>query len=144
MASVAIISYDKFNNPIFTPVVCTYDSETGVITIPDTITGGGEVEACYYTDGTFDNDLTDDIKRILGLCVQYVWTSRFVNDYVVQSAKVHDKDFNISSEANYNRAETERLNRLRDHLYDEQRSLEQNLRYGQTVTSNKKLAMPAE
>lgn len=144
MASAAIITYDKFNNPVFTPVACTYDSETGTITIPETIEGGGEVEVYYYTDGTFDNDLADDIKRILGLCVQYVWTSRFVNDYVVQSAKVHDKDFNISSEANYNRAETDRLNRLRDHLYDEQRSLEQNLRYGQTVSSGKKLTMPVE
>lgn len=144
IACATSVSYDKFNNPIFTPLTCEYDSETGVITVQDAIESGAHIEVDYYTDGVFDNDLTDDIKRILGLCVQYVWTSRFVNDYVLQSPKVHDKDFNISSEANYNRAETERLNRLRNHLYDEQRSFEQNLRYGQTVPNAKQLIMPTE
>ena len=144
VVSGALLTYDHFNNPVYTPFSgFEYDAETGDITVTQQIPQNAILEMSYYNDGSFANELPGEIKRILGLCVQYVWTSRFINDYVMQSPKVHDKDFNISSEANYNRAETDRLNRLRDHLYDEQRALEQNLRYGQTVKSEAlKLTMP--
>ena len=78
LMSVQILSEEDNGVVGVTPYIgATYDSETGNVTFPAGLTEGTQFQMDFYTDGTFDNDLTEEEKRILGLCVDYVWNVRF-------------------------------------------------------------------
>lgn len=106
-----------------------YNSETGTVTFPAGINAGTEFQIDFYTDGSFDNTLTGEEKRILGLCVALVWNERFTGDWLNRQPKIHDKSFSVGSESAYTRAETERMRTVRAALNDELRRYEQNLAY---------------
>lgn len=113
-----------------TPYIgATYDSETGNVTFPAGLTEGTQFQMDFYTDGTFDNDLTEEEKRILGLCVDYVWNVRFSGNWLNMQPKVQDANFTVGSEANYTRAQTERMRQKRIALNDEIHKYAQNVAY---------------
>lgn len=113
-----------------TPYIgATYDSETGNVTFPAGLTEGTQFQMDFYTDGTFDNDLTEEEKRILGLCVDYVWNVRFSGNWLNMQPKIQDANFSVGSEANYTRSQTERMRQKRIALNDEIHKYAQNIAY---------------
>lgn len=107
------------------------DPETGEVTlaIDGEIPAGTPIDIDIYTDGYFDRELAYDVKMILGLCVQYVWESRFANAFLTQAPKIKDRSFDTGSESNMTRANTERLRSLLDTLNDKMRAFEQRVTY---------------
>ena len=130
LMSVQIISEEDNGVVGVTPYIgATYDSETGNVTFPAGLTEGTQFQMDFYTDGTFDNDLTEEEKRILGLCVDYVWNVRFSGNWLNMQPKVQDANFTVGSEANYTRAQTERMRQKRIALNDEIHKYAQNVAY---------------
>lgn len=128
--SVQIRSEEENGVVGVTPYIgATYDSETGNVTFPAGLTEGTQFQMDFYTDGTFDNDLTEEEKRILGLCVDYVWNVRFSGNWLNMQPKVQDANFTVGSEANYTRAQTERMRQKRIALNDEIHKYAQNVAY---------------
>lgn len=130
LMSVQILSEEENGVVGVTPYIgATYDSETGNVTFPAGLTEGTQFQMDFYTDGTFDNDLTEEEKRILGLCVDYVWNVRFSGNWLNMQPKVQDANFTVGSEANYTRAQTERMRQKRIALNDEIHKYAQNVAY---------------
>lgn len=130
LMSVQILSEEENGVVGVTPYIgATYDSETGNVTFPAGLTEGAQFQMDFYTDGTFDNDLTEEEKRILGLCVDYVWNVRFSGNWLNMQPKVQDANFTVGSEANYTRAQTERMRQKRIALNDEIHKYAQNVAY---------------
>ena len=130
LMSVQILSEEDNGVVGVTPYIgATYDSETGNVTFPAGLTEGTQFQMDFYTDGTFDNDLTEEEKRILGLCVDYVWNVRFSGNWLNMQPKVQDANFTVGSEANYTRAQTERMRQKRIALNDEIHKYAQNVAY---------------
>ena len=75
--------------------------------------------------------------NILGMCFQVVWQDRFNTDWLSMVTKIEDKSFYEQNRANKMKADTERLNQLRQKLYGEMRRYEQNLYQKQTVSFTK-------
>lgn len=107
------------------------DPETGAITldIPADIPVDTPIVLDFYTDGLFDRELDYRVKRILGLCVQLEWEMRFVNAFLIQTPKIKDKSFDVGSESNLTRANSERVRMLTDNLNDEMRKFAQDVAY---------------
>ena len=114
------------------PLRSEYDSETGNVTVYGA-ENGAVIEIDFYKDGEFKNDLDDRAKRILGLCVQYEWERRFLNAFLIQQPKIHDKSFDVGSESNMMRVGNERLRMLHDHLEQEMNAYEQDIYYKNVV-----------
>ena len=107
-----------------------YDAQTGNVTIStNEISAGEQIALDFYTDGYFDRELGYDMKDILGLLIQYVWESRFANDYLIQQPKIKDKSFDVGNEANYMRAATERMRYLSERINQRLKAFEQRLAY---------------
>ena len=106
-----------------------YDPDTGAVTFPGGISEGTRFRLDFYTDGTFDNTLSQEEKRILGKCVALVWNEHFAADWLNLQPKIQDKSFSVGSEANHIRSLTERGRVLRSALYEEMRRYAQNLAY---------------
>ena len=66
LCSAGVIEEDDLGTPIYVPVDITYDTDTGDVTVNEVVEGGRTVQFDFYTDGYFDNDLTDEMKNILG------------------------------------------------------------------------------
>lgn len=115
----------------------TYDAETGVVTFPDDTPEGTRFRLDFYQDGTFDRDLSDAEKRILGLCMKEIWTEHFSADWLNMQPKVNDKSFNVGSEANHIRSMTERGRTVSSALYAEMKKYEQNLAYNAVVRNRR-------
>lgn len=81
----------------------------------------------FYTDGYFKEDLSVEIMRILGLCFQVVWQTRFNNDWLSNVSKVEDRSFSEQNRANKEKTDTERLARYKSDLNSAMRALERNL-----------------
>lgn len=123
---------DDFDNVILLPANgVTYDKEAGTVTFTATpenpIPKGTTFDMDFYTDGSFAETLTLEQMKILGLCFQIVWQTRFNNDYLSNVSKVEDKSFSEQNRANKENADTARLDAMRTHLAEEMRRYEQNL-----------------
>lgn len=128
LCCATLIAQDKFGNPVTSPLESEYDSATGNVTI--TGLGAGEIVSIdFYTDGYFENELSAEEKRILGLCLQEVWENRFTGNWLDRTPKVKDKSFEIGNEANQLRANNERLKNIRGNLDMELERYARNLAY---------------
>lgn len=123
---------DGYGGLMDVPVtVLESDPETGNVTIeiPEDLPADTPIVLDFYTDGLFDRELDYRVKRILGLCVQLEWEMRFVNAFLIQTPKIKDKSFDVGSESNLTRANTERIRMLTDNLNDEMRKFAQDVAY---------------
>ena len=104
---------------------------TGEVTIAisDDIPAGTVVQIDVYTDGVFDLVLDERVKHILGLFTQVEWEGRFINAFLVQTPKIKDKSFDVGSESNLSRANTERYRMLLDQANGEMLRFEQDVWY---------------
>ena len=109
------------------PVAHSYDAETGIVTLDSAVSAGSSVIMDFYTDGQFKNDLDDNQKRILSLCVAVDWYFQFANNYLGIANLVTDKSFSIKSPSEHIRANTERLRELQAQLRSELMAYEQRL-----------------
>lgn len=112
----------------------SYDSETGKVTFPVQSEAGLDYVMDFYTDGSFAKDLTDAVKRLLGLAVAVVWDERFSRNWLSLTMKVKDGSFETVNESNYMREAQSRLVSNRGLLNDELRKYEQDLAYRNTVS----------
>lgn len=145
LASAAYTTDDGYGGLMDVPVpILASDPETGEITleISSEIPAETPIVIDFYTDGTFDRELDYRIKRILGLCVQLEWEMRFVNAFLIQTPKIKDKSFDVGSESNLTRANTERIRMLTDNLNDEMRNFEQDVAYADVAGYKNSLLAP--
>lgn len=110
-----------------------YDPETGEVTMPVQESKGLEYSLDFYTDGTFEPDLTEAVKRLLGMAIAVVWDERFSRNWLSLTMKVKDSSFDTVNESNYMREVQARLVTNRKLLNDELRKYEQDLAYTNTV-----------
>ncbi len=132
LCSAVIRGTDRYGNPTETPCPARYDPETGTVTL-EGAQPGQVFDFDFYTDGYFEHDLTQEMKRILGLCVQSVWENRFTSAWLPREAKVNDRSFTAPNEANWTRAQEEKRRSLEATLNEELRNYEQNCAYMTTV-----------
>lgn len=132
LCSAVIRGKDRYGNLIETPVDVQYDPEAGDVTIAEAIPGT-IYDFDFYTDGYFKNELTQEMKRLLGLCVQSVWENRFTSEWLPRAAKVTDRSFTPPNEANWTRAQEEKRRSLAATLNEELRQYEYNCAYMRTV-----------
>lgn len=139
--SAGIITSDVYGNPVYTPIssgVASYDADTGVITLNpteiDPIESGCTLSFDFYTDGSFDNDLTAAQRRILALCIQYVWETSFVNDWLNRAPRAKDRSFDAGNVSSQTRANTERINAVKRTLDDEMTGYAQSCEYMENVS----------
>lgn len=142
ICSAGVIEEDDFGTPRYVPLDTTYDPETGDVTVKEVVEGGRTVQFDFYTDGYFDNDLTDEMKNILGLCMQYVWERRFNNDFLTRTPKIKDDSFDIGNESNWIAKGTERMRTLYGQLNSALVSFEQGLAAMETLPMGKKFKGP--
>lgn len=125
--------YDDFGNVILLPDngVVTYNSENGTIAIHATaanpVAKGTIYNIDFYTDGQFEENLSPEIMRILGMCFQVVWQMRFDNDWLSNVSKVEDKSFFEQNRANKIKADDARLAKYNSDLASAMRRYEQKL-----------------
>lgn len=139
LMSAGVVTQDVYGNPIYTPVAnVVYDNTTGDITIPasysEPIPAGTVYSFDFYTDGAFDNDLTDAQRRILALCIQYVWETAFANDWLNRAPRAKDRSFDAGNVSSQTRANTERINAVKRTLDDEMTGYAQSCEYMQNVS----------
>lgn len=132
LCSVVIRGEDRYGNPTETPYPVRYDPETGDV-IVESVIPGTVLDMDFYIDGYFKDELTQQMKRILGLCVQLVWELRFTSAWLPREAKVSDRSFTPPNEANWTRAQEEKRRSLETVLNEELRNYEQNCAYMTTV-----------
>lgn len=142
LCSAGVIEEDDLGTPVYVALDITYDNETGDMTLNQVVEAGRTVQIDFYTDGYFENDLTDDMKNILGLCVQYVWERRFNNDFLTRTPKIKDDSFDTGNESNWIAKGTERLRVIYGQLNSALVSFEQGLAAMQTLPSGGKFTMP--
>lgn len=142
LCSVEIIRLDKFGNPVSVPVQgTTYDAETGTVTIPEGPEVWDRLDINFYTDGAFPVELSYSEKEILGLCLQYIWESRYAGDWLNRVPKPKGKSFDVPSSAPQTRADTERLQFLKYQINGKIRSYMQSLAYQNVVPPAKQLTI---
>lgn len=145
LVSAVYTTDDGYGGLMDVPVPVLSDNpETGEVTLeisgelpPET-----PIVLDFYTDGVFDRELDYRVKRILGLCVQLEWEMRFVNAFLIQTPKIKDKSFDVGSESNLTRANTERIRMLTDNLNDEMRKLAQDVAYADVAGYKNSLINP--
>lgn len=142
LMSAGIIEEDDLGTPSYRSVDAEYDAETGTVTVNEVIEAGRELQFDFYTDGTFDYELTDEMKGILGLCVQYVWEFRFNNDFLPRTPKVHDDSFKTGNESNWIAKGTERMKMLYGQLNSAMVAFEQGLAAMETLPMASKFKKP--
>lgn len=140
------VSADVYGNPVYTPFTgATYDKDTGVITLAasdaEPVAKGTVFSFDLYTDGVFDNDLSDAQRRILALCLQYGWETSFVNDWLNRAPRAKDRSFDAGNVSSQVRANTERINAVRRTLDDEMTGYAQSCAYMQAVPPGGRLAL---
>ncbi|MBR3688895.1 MAG: hypothetical protein IKL85_07465 [Lentisphaeria bacterium] len=142
LCSVGTLEEDDLGDPVYRKVDADYDSDTGIITVNEALGVGAKVQADFYTDGQFEYDLTEDMKNILGLCVQYVWERRFNNDFLSRTQKVKDDSFEVGNESNWIAKGTERLKVIYGQLNSAMVGFEQGLAAMETLPSSRKFKGP--
>lgn len=116
----------------------SYDPETGEVTFPAGIAAGTEFQIDFYSDGTFANDLTPSIKRLLGLAIAIVWDERFTRNWLNMQQKIHDKSFDTVNEGTYMRESSNRLEKNRAEFFAQLRKYEQDCAYAKAVSRSGK------
>lgn len=106
-----------------------YDAQTGNVTFPEQDSAGIAYTMDFYTDGSFENELTAAQKRILGLCVACVWDERFFRNWLADAPKVHDRSFDLPNEANYMAQSVKKKTANRGLLNEELSKYEQDCAY---------------
>ena len=134
ICSTGIVSKDEDGNIKYDAIGNSYDSETGDVTILGTVHAGDTIQIDFYTDGYFDNDLTQDQKRILGLCVAVDWYYKFANSYLNVANLITDKTFQLRSPSEHIRVNTERYRMIEGKLSAELMAYEQKLYINQFVS----------
>lgn len=142
LCSAGVLEEDDLGAPVYRKIDAEYNSETGEVTVNDTVAPGSTVQFDYYTDGQFAYDLTEDMKNILGLCVQYVWERRFNNDFLTRTPKVKDDSFTVGNESNWIAKGTERLKAIYGQLNAAMVGFEQGLAAMQTLPAANKFKLP--
>lgn len=138
LCCACIIGEDQFRNPTVTPIRdIEYVADYGMVRMP-WLEPGTKVTIDFYKDGYFREHLTPEEKRILGLCVQLVWEARFSGNWLDRTPKVKDKTFDMGSEANQMRANSDRFRMLENSLNQELNRFEQNLAYRKTFGTGKR------
>lgn len=140
LMSAGTVTQDVYGNPIYTPISgASYDEDTGAVTIPASadapIEAGTVISLDFYTDGSFENELTGAQRRILGLCIQYVWETAFVNDWLNRAPRAKDRSFDAGNVANQVRTNTERITAVKRALDDAISAYSQNNAYMREVKS---------
>lgn len=110
-----------------------YDSETGNVTFPESVGAGIELQMDFYKDGSFAQDLTVRIKRLIGLAIAILWDERFTRNWLNMQQKIHDKSFDTVNEGTYTRETQNRLDKNRSDFYSQLRKYEQDCAYSRTV-----------
>lgn len=142
LMSAGIIEEDDLGTPSYRTVDASYNTETGAVTLNEVVESGRELQCDFYTDGTFDYELTDEMKGILGLCVQYVWEFRFNNDFLPRTPKVHDDSFKTGNESSWTSKGTERMKMIYGQLNSALVSFEQGLAAMETLPRASKFKKP--
>lgn len=129
-----LVEYDDFDNQILLPTSgVEYDDVAGTVTFTATaenpIPKGTTFDMDFYKDGYFIETLSHEIMRILGICFEIAWQTRFNNDFLSNVSKVEDKSFSEQNRANKENADTARLEEIRTRLAEAMRRYEQNLHY---------------
>jgi len=127
LCSVAMENKQSNGSVFLTPVDCSYDDETGDVTVNADVRTAQSLVLDFYTDGEFTNELDDEQKRIMSLAVACDWYFQFANDYLGIANLVTDKSFSIKSPSEHIRANTERMRYLREELRSELHAYEQRL-----------------
>ena len=141
LMSAGTMSEDVYGNPVYTPFSgATYDPETGDIAVEASfdapVAAGTVLSFDFYTDGTFDHDLTDGQRRILALCLQYVWEQAFADEWLNRAPRAKDRSFDAGNVSSQTRANTERLNAIKRTLDDEMTGYAQSCEYIQAVSDS--------
>lgn len=139
MASAVKRMDDGYGDVVLMPLAIEYNAENGTVTLQQEVEADTQIDIDFYTDGEFNYELGEEIKRILGLCVQLVWENRFVNNFLLQQPKIKDRSFDVGSEANHMNAGTNRLRALTQMLNGEMNAFEQSVAYT-NVLNNKPIA----
>lgn len=127
LCSVVIYTQDQYGNPTEIPYTSAqYNPLNGTVTFPAGLTFGTQFEIDFGTDGYFDKNLTQEMKRILGLAFQLVWENRFTGDWLARAPKLTDKSFLSPNEANWTRAQEEKRRGMEQTFNEELRRYEQN------------------
>lgn len=119
-----------YNHPI---EGAEYDPETGIVTIPAIDLTAGTIQIDFYKDGTFGNDLSPNIKHLLGLAIAIIWDERFTRNWLNIQMKNHDKSFDVVNEGTYMRESQARLEKNRAEFYAQMRKYEQDCAYAKSV-----------
>lgn len=127
LCSAAMENTESNGSVFLSPIDCSYDDETGDVTINADVRAGQSLVLDFYTDGVFDNELDDEQKRILSLAVACDWYFQFANDYLGIANLVTDKSFSIKSPSEHIKVNTDRMRYLREQLRSELHAYEQRL-----------------
>ena len=142
VASAVFSTDDGYGGLEDVPVpISAYDAETGEVTlvISSDISAGTAIQIDMYTDGVFEYTLSERVKHILALFTQVEWEGRFINAFLVQTPKIKDKSFDVGSESNLSRANTERYRMLQDQANGEMLRFEQDIWYADIAKLNDSL-----
>ena len=142
MMSAGIVEEDDLGTPYYRTLDADYAPETGIVTVNEVVEAGRKLQCDFYTDGTFDYELTEEMKEILGQCVQYVWELRFNNDFLSRTQKIHDDSFTTGNESNWIAKGTERLKTIYGQLNSALVSFEQGLAAMETLPRAAKFKKP--
>lgn len=128
--SVGQIAEDDYGDPEYTPIAgCTYDPETGDVTIRGTYEAGAVFDIDLYTSGAFAADLNETEKGILAFAIYNRYEHRFDNDVLERQAKIRDSAFTTISEASQTQAGTARQREVDSQLYAMLRAYQDNVEY---------------
>lgn len=127
--SAGIVEEDSFGDVEYTPMVCYYNAETGIVTLEGSYEAGSSVEIDLYTSGSFEAELNDTEKGILAFAIYNRYEHRFDNDVLERQAKIRDSAFTTISEASQTQAGTSRQREVDNQLYGMLRAYQDNVEY---------------
>lgn len=114
-----------------------YDPATGEVTFEEQDTNDITYMMDFYSDGSFAENLTDTVKRLLGLAMALVWDERFERTWLNLTPKIHDSSFETVNESNYTDKVNLRLRENRLAFYDELKKFEQDNAYYAAFSNQK-------
>lgn len=143
LCACQVKTYDDLENVILTPISVSYDSVTGNVTVHATnqnpVHQGNVLEFDFYTDGSFKNDLSNEMMNILGMCFMVVWQNRFNTNWLSIVPKIEDKNFFEQNRANKMNADSNKLKNDLRWLNEEMQKFETNLYIRKVVSPNRRV-----
>ena len=129
LCAAGIVGEDEYGDWSYSPLECSYDSETGDVTIIGGLTTGTEVQLDFYSSGSFNVALNATEIEILSFAIYDVWEHRFDNDAIERTSKFRDSSFTTISEASQTSANTSRQKAVDAQLFAKMRAYQDNLEY---------------